>query len=42
MSLTFQHELKEFILNDFHMHLDKEPPIDGEKLTIKKLLSMFS
>ena len=42
MSLTYQNELKEFILKDFQKHLDKEPPIDGEKLTVKKLLSLFS
>ena len=42
MSSTYPHKLKEFVLREFQKHLDEEPPIDGKKLTIKKLLSLFS
>ena len=41
MTSTFPHEFKEFILKEFQKHLDKEPPIDGEKLTIKNYFYFF-
>ena len=31
MTSSFPHELKKFVLKEFQKHLDKEPPIDGEK-----------
>ena len=41
MTSTFPHKLKRFILKGFQKHLDKEPPIDGEKLTIKNYFYFF-
>ena len=41
MTSTFPHELKKFVLKEFQKHLDKEPPIDGEKLTIKNYFHFF-
>ncbi len=41
MTSTFPHELKKFVLKEFQKHLDKEPPIDGEKLTIKNYFYFF-
>ena len=41
MTSSFPHELKEFVLKEFQKHLDKEPPIDGEKLTIKNYFHFF-
>ena len=41
MSSSFPHELKEFVLKEFQKHLDKEPPIDGEKLTIENYFYFF-
>ena len=41
MTSTYPHELKKFVLNEFQKHLDKEPPIDGEKLTIKNYFHFY-
>ncbi len=41
MTSSFPHELKKFVLKEFQKHLDKEPPIDGEKLTIKNYFYFF-
>ena len=41
MTSKFPHELKRFVLKEFQKHLDKEPPIDGEKLTIKNYFYFF-
>ena len=41
MTSTFPHELKKFVLKEFQKHLDKEPPIDGEKLNIKNYFHFF-
>ncbi|MDA9734610.1 hypothetical protein N9V16_03775 [SAR116 cluster bacterium] len=41
MSSTYPHKLKEFVLKEFQKHLDEEPPIDGEKLTIKNYFHFF-
>ena len=41
MTSSFPHELKKFVLKEFQKHLDKEPPIDGEKLTIKTTFIFF-
>ena len=41
MTSAFPHELKKFVLKEFQKHLDKEPPIDGEKLTIKNYFHFF-
>ena len=41
MTSTYPHGLKEFVLKEFQKHLDKEPPIDGEKLTIKNYFYFF-
>ena len=35
------HELKEFVLKDFQKHLDDEPAIRGEKLTIENYFHYF-
>ena len=41
MASTFPHELKRFVLKEFQKHLNKEPRIDGEKLTIKNYFHFF-
>ena len=41
MTSAFPHELKKFVLTEFQKHLDKEPPINGEKLTIKNYFYFF-
>ena len=41
MTSTFPHQLKKFVLNEFQKHLDNEPPIDGEKLTIRNYFYFF-
>ena len=41
MSSTYPHKLKEFVLREFQKHLDEEPAIDGEKLTIKNYFYFF-
>ena len=41
MTSTFPHQLKKFVLNEFQKNLDNEPPIDGEKLTIKNYFHFF-
>ena len=41
MTSTFPHGLKKFVLKEFQKHLDKEPPIDGEKLNIKNYFHFF-
>ena len=41
MTSTYPHKLKKFVLKEFQKHLDKEPPIDGEKLTIKNYFHFF-
>ena len=41
MTSAFPHELKKFVLKEFQKYLDKEPPIDGEKLTIKNYFHFF-
>ena len=41
MTSAFPHQLKKFVLDEFQKHLDKEPPIDGEKLTIKNYFYFF-
>ena len=41
MTSTFPHELKKFVLIEFQKQLDKEPPINGEKLTIKNYFHFF-
>ena len=41
MSYSYPHALKKFVLKEFQKHLDKEPPIDGEKLTIKNYFHFF-
>ena len=41
MSSAYPHKLKEFVLKEFQKHLDEEPPIDGEKLTIKNYFHFF-
>ena len=41
MTSTFPHGLKKFVLKEFQKHLDKEPPIDGEKLNIKNYFQFF-
>ena len=41
MTSIYPHELKEFVLKEFQKHLDKEPPIDGEKLNIKNYFHFF-
>ena len=41
MSSTYPHKLKEFVLREFQKHLYEEPPIDGEKLTIKNYFHFF-
>ena len=41
MTSTYPHEFKEFVLKEFQKHLDKEPPIDGEKLNIKNYFHFF-
>ena len=41
MTSSFPHELKKFVFKEFQKHLDKELPIDGEKLTIKNYFHFF-
>ena len=41
MNSAYPTKLKSFILKEFQKHLDKEPPIDGEKLTIKNYFHFF-
>ena len=41
MNSAYPTKLKSFILEEFQKHLDKEPPIDGEKLTIKNYFHFF-
>ena len=41
MTSAYPTELKKFVLKEFQKHLDKEPPIDGEKLTIKNYFYFF-
>ena len=41
MTSTFPNKFKKFVLNEFQKHLDKEPPINGEKLTIKNYFHFF-
>ena len=41
MVSIFPHGLKKFVLKEFQKHLDKEPPIDGEKLNIKNYFYFF-
>ena len=41
MTSAFPHKLKKFVLKEFQKHLDKEPPIDGEKLNIKNYFHFF-
>ena len=41
MTSSFPNELKKFVLKKFQKHLDKELPIDGEKLTIKNYFHFF-
>ena len=41
MTSIYPHKLKKFVLKEFQKHLDKEPPIGGEKLTIKNYFYFF-
>ena len=41
MTSAYPTELKKFVLKEFQKHLDEEPAIDGEKLTIKNYFYFF-
>lgn len=41
MNTAYPYSFKEFVLKEFQKHLDKEPPIGGEKLTIKNYFHFF-
>ena len=41
MTSAYPTELKNFVLKEFQKHLDEEPAIDGEKLTIKNYFYFF-